>query len=284
VPTREFARIGTDMPDEKSIKALNVAPQWLYDRLLLRGEMSRCGVIPYRPALWSELAPDATEQKIRRWVRDLTTNDPPHVVVDERYQEAFIRTYVRHDGLLGQPNVVANMCSDFRLIASDRIRVAFLAEFRRIWDLPIPRTWRGGWLLAVGEYPAVKTHDGAWPDVLPAGSLDRLRKALKDTGILGPLLAAIHAGHVDPFTEASPEGLPEALADATPIPPAYPSGNPSPNPLRGRAGGRDRGESLVPSPGSDSGPERRAPSASPNSEEHTSPLSSNDPYHASHPE
>ena len=254
MPRREFARIGTDMPHEDSIKALNVAPQWLYDRLLLRDEMSRCGVVPYRPALWSELAPDATETKIRKWVRDLTANDPPHVIVDERYQEAFVRTYVRHDGLLGQPNVVANMCSDFYLIASERIRVAFLREFRRIWDLPILDTWRGGWLLAVGVYPAPKQGDGAWPQVLPAASIARLRKALKDTGILGPFLAAIREGLVDPFTEASPEGLPEPLANATP--------NPSPNPLRGR----DRGESRAPSamsrtpvPSADS--ERRAPSS-----------------------
>lgn len=235
MPRREYARIGTDMPDEDSIKALDVEPQWLYDRLLLREDMSRCGVVPLRRALWAELAPNATEPKIRRWLRAL--EEGRHVVIDERYQELFVRTYVRHDGLLGQPNVVANMCSDFAVIASDRVRTAFLAEFRRIWDLPIQAAWRGGWLLAVGVYPAAKNGEGAWPDVLPAASIERLRKALKETGIRGPFLDAIRQGFVDPFTEGSPEGLPEALADATPIQTPNPSPSDEGTPLA-RVGAR----------------------------------------------
>lgn len=216
MPRREFARIGTDMPDERSIRALDVEPQWLYDRLLLRDDMSRCGVVPLRPPLWSELAANATEPRIRRWIKALV--EGRQVVVDERYQELFVRTYVRHDGLLGQPNVVANMCSDFYLVASEEIRLAFLREFRRIWHLDdLPRSWRGGWLLAVGVYPEPKTgKDDAWPDCLPAASIDRLRKALKGTGILKPFVEAITEGLLEPFTEPYVEGLPEPLAAARP--------------------------------------------------------------------
>lgn len=254
---REYARIGTDMPDEPSIRDLDVEPQWLYDRLLMRPEMSRCGIIPHRPALWADLARNGTEPKVRRWMRALV--DGRHVIVDERYAEVLVRTYVRHDGLLGQPNVVANMCTDFWLIASDRLRIAFLAELRRIWDLEIPDTWRGGWLLAVGVYPEAKPNDGdkekQWPAYLPSRHLERLQKALDGTGILGPFREAITQGFVDPFTEASPEGLPPGLLDATPNPTA--KGSPNPLHARANAGARTFSERRAPSAVS----ERRAPNS-----------------------
>lgn len=229
MPRREFARTGTDMPEERSIKSLDVEPQWLYDRLRFRPEISRCGVVPFRPAVWADLGANATEPKVRKWLRALINGR--QVVVDERYAEVFVRTFVRHDGLLAQPNVVANMCSDYSLIASDTIRLAFLAEFRRIWDVDLKPAERGGWLLAVGVLPKPKP-DGdrgaAWPEYMPAAGIERLRKAIRDTGILGPFIEAIRDGHVDPFTEASPAGLPEPLATASP--------NPSPKGhVRGRA-------------------------------------------------
>ena len=205
---REFARIGTDMPDEPSIRALTHDEQWVYDHVLyLRPEMSRCGVVPYRPAVWAELATDLTETKIRKWTRGLAKQR--HVVVDEKYSELLLRTYVRHDGLLGQPNVVAAMVADFHLIASPLIRTAFLTEMRRLWDLPdLTPGERGGWLLAMGHYPAPKTDGGAWPDVLPGDTLARLRKAIR-TGLHPAMTEACRDGSVTPFDEHSPHGIPE---------------------------------------------------------------------------
>lgn len=206
---REFARIGTDMPEEDSIRALTVEAGWLYDRLLMRVELSRCGVLPYRPGVWALLASNATEPKVRRWVRELIAGK--QIVTDEAMAECFVRTFIRHDGLLGQPNVVANMVYDYRLIVSPKIRRAFLQEFRRIWDLNIPDGWRGGWLLAVGHYPRAKhakDDPAAWPVAMPADALTRLRKAVGD-GFRDDLAAAITRSDVEPFTEDSTQGIPE---------------------------------------------------------------------------
>lgn len=240
---RSHARIGTDMPDEQSVRALSVGAQWLYDRLLLSKELSRCGVLPLRIALWSDRAPDASEKKVRGWLKELTASR--HVVTDERYQEAFVRTYVRHDGLLGQPNVVAAMVSDYGLVASPTIRVAFMLELRRIWDLAdLPESERGGWLLAVGHYPEVSTGQGehrTWPAVLPAASLARLRKSI-GTGLHAHVTRAMAAGDLPPFDEASPQGIPEPFTRTLPG-----------TPIRAR----DRGERRTPSPATNS--ERRLP-------------------------
>lgn len=244
---RTHARIGTDMADEKSIRALDVAPQWLYDRLLMRPEISRCGVVPYRPASWALLAADANERKVRGWVRQLV--DGKQIVVDEPHAETLVRTFVRHDGLLSQPNVVANMVYDFGLIVSETVRTAFLIEFRRLWDLDdLSDAERGGWLLAVGHYPRqkhAKDDPAAWPVALTADALARLKKAV-GTGIREEFAAALNAGVVQPFDPTSPVGIPEPFAE----PFTEGAANPSPNPLAGAPA-----RSPVPSA------ERRAPSA-----------------------
>lgn len=207
---REYARIGVDMPEEESIRALDVGAQWLYDRLLLRKEISRCGVVQWRPALLAELAADATDRKIRTWVRQLT--DRNHVILDEPYAEALVRTYVRWDGLLGQPNVVPHLVYDFGLIASKKVRIAFLVEFRRLWDLPdLPEGERGGWLLAAGHFPRRKharDDPAKWPVALEPETLARLVSAI-GKGLREPLTAAIAAGEVAPFDPASPHGMPD---------------------------------------------------------------------------
>jgi hypothetical protein len=240
MPRRLYARTSTDMPDEPSIKALDVEPQWLYDRLRFRPEMTRCGVVPYRPSLWAELANNATERKVRGWARQLVTSN--HLVIDEPRAECLIRTYVRHDGLLSQPNVVANMVNDFHLITSEKIRLAFLIEFRRLWDLPLPDGERGGWLLGIGHYPRKKhgkDDPAQWPIALTADALARLTKAVGQ-GFRAELAAAVQAGDVRPFPPDDPHGLPEPFAD----PSTNPTPNPSPNPLRAVSP-----ESRAPSPG-----------------------------------
>jgi hypothetical protein len=221
---RLYARTSTDMPDEPSIKALDVEAQWLYDRLRFRPELTRCGVVSYRPAMWAELGANATERKVRTWTKQLIASN--HIVVDEPRAECLVRTYVRHDGLLAQPNVVANMVNDFHLITSEKIRLAFLIEFRRLWDLPLPDGERGGWLLAIGHYPRkkhAKDDPAQWPVALTADALARLTKAV-DLGFRAELAAAIQSGAVRPFPEDHPQGIPEPFTD--------PSVNPSPNPLR----------------------------------------------------
>jgi hypothetical protein len=238
---REYARIGTDMPDEASIRALTVGAQWLYDRLLLSPELSRCGVLPLRVALWSDRAPDASEKKVNIWLRELVTNR--HVIIDDRYAEALVRTYVRHDGLLGQPNVVAAMVADYSVIASPAVRQAFLVELRRIWDLPTTTEGvRGGWCLAMGHYPEArqgKDDRRTWPAVLDGASLARLRKAIGE-GLRPAFAEALANGSVEPFDEPAPEPFDQTLCQT---------------PYRGR----DRGERRVPTPATYSGSERRAP-------------------------
>jgi hypothetical protein len=230
---REFAKVGTDMPDEPSIKALTVGAQWLYDRFLFSKELSRCGVLPLRIALWSDRAPDATQKKVQTWLKELTNSR--HVIVDDRYSEVLVRTYVRHDGLLGQPNVVAAMVSDYQLIASPAVRTAFLAEIRRMWDLnTLSDGERGGWCLAMGHYPEKRGKDDhrSWPSVIDGASLARLQKSI-GLGLRAEMDAALARQDVPSFDEASEQGIPEPFDRTLHRTPSR---------------GRDRGERRLPTP------------------------------------
>lgn len=221
---REYALTTTDMPEEASIKALDVGAQWLYDRLRFRKEISRCGVLQWRPALYAELGPDATDRKIRSWAKQLEARG--QIVLDEPYAECLVRTYVRWDGILGQPNVIPHVVYDFGLIASAKVRLGFLREFRRLWDLDaLTDGERGGWLAATGHFPRKKyaADDPAkWPVALEAGTLARLVREI-GTGIREPLASAIEAGDVAPFDETSRHGIPDPFR--APLP-----GTPSPDP------------------------------------------------------
>lgn len=227
--TRAFARMTTDFHDEPSIRNLTSDQQWAYDVVYKRPDLSRCGVVAYTPRRWAKYAKGMTETKLRRLYDQLAATR--HVVLDDDSEELLIRTYVRHDGLLTQPNVVSAMVGDYRLIASPIIRTAFLIEMRRIWDLDfgpeVDHKVRGGWLLAMGHYPrATEDKDIRFPDGMSAKSLAPLKRNI-GTGLSADLREAIQQGSVEPFDEGSEKGSPQPFQEGSSR--ARPHG-PSPSP------------------------------------------------------
>jgi hypothetical protein len=225
---RAFARIGTDIHDEPSYRDLTAEHQWAYELVLKRPDLSRCGVVAYTPRRWAKVAKGMTEKRLKSLYTGLS--ETRHVVLDEDTQELLARTYVRHDGLLAQPNVVAAMVSDYQLIDSDTVRVAFLAELRRIWDLDIEANVRGGWLLAMGVYPPANDDSKIrFPEGMRPAALEALKRAI-GTGLSVDMAQAIAQRSVRPFDDASEKASPEGFtegsrgrADAAPSPAPTPS-------------------------------------------------------------
>lgn len=245
---RDHHRLNTDIWGEHSIRKLTRLQQQAYLLVLSQADLSRCGVLAYRPRRWAKTSADGTEKHLRRDYDALTKTR--HVVIDDDTEELFARTYVRHDHILAQPNMVAALVSDYQLIASDTICLAFLTELRRLWDLPdLPAGERAGWLLAMGQYPATAApgEKGEWPHTMTPAAVARIGKAIK-TGLRPQMLSAIEAGKVQGFTEASTEGIPAGFTEASTEPFAEPPGehvrahgplaptpSPSPTPASGGA-------------------------------------------------
>lgn len=202
MPRDRRAVIGTGMWGESSIRSLTRLQQQAYSLVYTQPDVNRCGVLAYRPRYWANLSADATEEALRKDLHDL--HDSRHVVLDEVDEQLLIRTYVRWDGLLTQPLVVAAMVRDFHNVTSPVIRLAFLAELRRLHDLPD---------LEPKERQGVALTLGADPAELGVKNAGQVAKAI-GTGLAGKLIEAISAGHVQPFTaKGLPKGLPEGIQE-----------------------------------------------------------------------
>lgn len=125
---RSEARIKTAIWRDTDFTQLDITEQWAYFVILSQPTLNLCGVVSYNAGRWSALAADATPQRLRKAIAILakTTPERPKIVVDETTEEVWVRTFVRHDGVLTKPNVIVSMTRDFAAIQSTTIREQFL--------------------------------------------------------------------------------------------------------------------------------------------------------------
>lgn len=124
---RSEARIQTSIWSDEAFLALPALAQRLYFLLLAQPGLSYCGVLPYRPRRWAQLAVDTSEGTVKKAVAALA-GAGRFVVVDSATDELMVRTFVRHDGVLGQPNMIVAMAHDFLAIDSTALRSVVLEQ------------------------------------------------------------------------------------------------------------------------------------------------------------
>ena len=102
----------------------SAAAQRMYFLVLTQGDLSLCGVLPLTIDRWNRLASDTKPSGIRRALDELVEHR--YIVIDDKTQEVWVRTFTQHDGVLRQPNVVVSMSRDFDAIQSESIRKGFV--------------------------------------------------------------------------------------------------------------------------------------------------------------
>lgn len=159
---RSEARIKTAIWNDPDFVALDPMTQWVYVVALSQPTVSFCGVTPYTPRKWSNLAGGVTVAVVRKAIKTLSNHD--YVIVDEDTEELWIRTFIKHDGVLAKPNIVIAMTKDFAAIQSPTIAVRFLdalgERFLGRFD-PVLRK-------RFGE-PFVKSYAKRYPQPFPEG-------------------------------------------------------------------------------------------------------------------
>lgn len=123
---REHARVLATIWNDPDWTRLSESAQRLYILALSQPDVSYAGVLAPRYKRWSTFSANSSVSKVRRAVREL--EEAGFVVVDDDTEELWIRTFVKHDGLLNMPNVTRAMVKAFRAIQSERIRKAFVEE------------------------------------------------------------------------------------------------------------------------------------------------------------
>lgn len=162
--SREYARRLVSTWMDKDFKALDLAHQGLYDALSASPDLGRCGVMPWMPDRIAQCAEGLTGAKVAKMVGLLVERD--FLRLDRAFGELMVRSYVRHDNVLGVPNVSKSMARAYRHILSPYIRDSFIRELARLMvenpDLP-------GWL------PILKVNPELHAEVLQHPLCEHLR-------------------------------------------------------------------------------------------------------------
>lgn len=150
--SREYARRLVSTWTDKDFKALDLAHQGLYDALSASPHLSRCGVMPWMPDRIAQCADGLTGAKVVKMVVLLADRD--FVRLDKPFGELMVRSYIRHDNVLGVPNVSKSMARAYKQILSPYIRDSFIRELARLMaegpNLP-------GWLAISRVNPELHT-------------------------------------------------------------------------------------------------------------------------------
>ena len=125
---RDYAKIYTSIRDDDEFRLLGPAAQGLYFQLLI-GEVSKAGTFWWRPKKLAQLFGSTTPDDIETIGTELA--DHRFVLIDYDTDEALVRSFIRHDGILKSPNMVKSMVATWRDIGSQVIKDVVLNQVRR---------------------------------------------------------------------------------------------------------------------------------------------------------
>jgi len=158
----DHAQIYSSIWRNREFLALDQHMQRLYFFLASQENLSKAGHLPVTARRWAASASDLTPDEVLDILGELAA--ARFVVWDRDTEEVLIRTYLYHDKIYKQPNVMLRAVADSREIVSVRLRLALLAELDR---LPLDE---------VSDTPTAKGGPSARQTV--AGCIETLRQTL----------------------------------------------------------------------------------------------------------
>lgn len=129
---RDHARIRLDIWADEDWTDLPSTSQWLYERLLTHGGLSYCGVVEWRPKRIAQSAVDLTATDVEMFASVLEERN--FLIIDRDTEEALVRSFVKHDGLLDKWNLAAAVARTFTAVASKALRGVIVHELKRLRD------------------------------------------------------------------------------------------------------------------------------------------------------
>lgn len=131
---RDRANIRTDMWADADWRDLTPGAQWLYEYLLTSPSTSYVGVVDWRPVRIAKMARSLTAEGVMKYAAELEQHRNRFVVTDDETEEILVRSFLRHDGLLLNPNLWKSIGLSFTEVASPKIREAIAREVGRLRD------------------------------------------------------------------------------------------------------------------------------------------------------
>lgn len=139
---RDHARIKTSILDDKDFTSLNSVQQITYFAAIFARDLSWAGVLPYTPVRFTRVAADISERKAQTALQVL--EDKRFLVIDRDTAEILVRSYIRHDGIMRQPNVAKACARAVESVYSSRIQDVLVEELGRLLrEDPNAKGWTG---------------------------------------------------------------------------------------------------------------------------------------------
>lgn len=129
---RDHARIKVSIWGDTDWRMLSSDSQWLYLYLLSSPTLNYAGVADWRPRRIAAMTGDGDSDYIEQAAYGL--EQCGFIVVDRDTEEVAIRTFVKHDGLIGKPNVAIAFCKAWQSTASLEIRAVIAQEIVDLHD------------------------------------------------------------------------------------------------------------------------------------------------------
>ena len=131
---RDHARVLCKVWMDRDWQGLPLDAQWLYLHLLSHPRLTYAGTVDWRPSKIAKSARDMTSDDVEAAALPLEAGDKPLIVVDRDTEEALIRTFIKHDGLLGNGNVTLAMVKAWDALESEQLKGVISHELARIHE------------------------------------------------------------------------------------------------------------------------------------------------------
>lgn len=207
---RTFAPLLVAVWNDPDFLALDEGPQRIYFVANSQANMTYCGVVPFMPVSWSGLAGNSSAGKIRRDVKVL--EDKNFVVLDRQTEELWVKSFIKHNNVMSQPNVIKAMKASYETIRSAKIKRAVYQS--------VPKDARDGMTDPFGKPPPKAEPQ---PEPQSKGFTEGNGKPLDPTQGLGS-----KTSNLDPDLdlasepEPSPSPQPEPPPEPKPVTPTAP--------------------------------------------------------------
>lgn len=127
---RAFGRILTSCLNDPDFQTLTPHAQRLYWLLLAQKDLDNVGIVGVALNRWAGVSTGTTVEQIREYAAEL--HERRYVLFDERTDEAFVRSFMRNDEVVKQPQLLKNALRTAPQIASGYLRHEVAVELRRL--------------------------------------------------------------------------------------------------------------------------------------------------------
>lgn len=155
---RDHARVNIAIWASTEFRELSPAAQHLYFVLVTSSTLNYAGVADWRPRRLSALAGGWAESDVTAAARELS--EARVLIIDGDTEEALVRTWIKHDGLIDQPRMAVSVANAYAGVSSLTIRGVIVHELTKLKaSKPELKGWVKPKLLEVLDEPSVDPAD-----------------------------------------------------------------------------------------------------------------------------